>query len=308
MASELMTYPITYIKLNGKRPHVHINSKFSICAYCAESIQDDDKIIHENKQFCSIECVSNWKRINSTRIQETCSDIKICFACAVQINNEVFCTYDGNNFCSEDCYKNWEKKDLLNKCKSGEISYLDLPKELRDKERNSNAHKCISKTCPECGTIFYTASYYGEDKKKYCSKRCSKIALKRSIDKNWWKTFGWMSSNWKGGISNGIYCQKFNADLRRRVRAFFGNKCFLCGKPQSENPKKLAVHHVNYNKNACCDSSRVLLVPLCEVASECAGWKAGNYEKPNFYLMACEYRSVEEYIECLGITKEGINV
>lgn len=57
------------------------------------------------------------------------------------------------------------------------------------------------------------------------------------------------------------YCEKWNEDLRERVRAFFGYRCVECGAPQ--NGRKLAVHHVWYNKKACCDDTPRSLVPLC---------------------------------------------
>lgn len=57
------------------------------------------------------------------------------------------------------------------------------------------------------------------------------------------------------------YCEKFNKDLKERVRAFFGYCCLECGTPQ--NGKSLHVHHVWYNKKACCDDTPRSLVPLC---------------------------------------------
>lgn len=57
------------------------------------------------------------------------------------------------------------------------------------------------------------------------------------------------------------YCEKWTPELRERVRAFFGYKCVECGEPQ--NGKKLDVHHVYYNKKACCDDTPRALVALC---------------------------------------------
>ena len=165
---------------------------------------------------------------------------------------------------------------LLLKCRAGEISFLDLPKEVRDRETGikKTAYKCNSVECPVCGTIFYTSSSFGESR-KYCSERCIRVAMKPIWKKNGILNTGWLSKHWQGGVKYGEYCSKFNADLKRRVREFFGNKCFLCGKHQEENPRRLAVHHVNYNKNTCCDSSKVMLVPLCQ---ECHGKTNQNRE------------------------------
>ncbi len=57
------------------------------------------------------------------------------------------------------------------------------------------------------------------------------------------------------------YCEKFNKSLKERVRAFFGYICLECGSPQ--NGQALHVHHVWYNKKACCDDTPRSLVPLC---------------------------------------------
>lgn len=72
---------------------------------------------------------------------------------------------------------------------------------------------------------------------------------------------GEMSPNWKGGISFEPYCPKFNDRFKERVRDFFGRVCVECGTP--ENGKKLAVHHVNFDKMTCCDGVRPLFVALC---------------------------------------------
>ncbi|MEI6243394.1 MAG: hypothetical protein WCP39_08360 [Chlamydiota bacterium] len=63
------------------------------------------------------------------------------------------------------------------------------------------------------------------------------------------KTFiGENNPSWTGGSK--VYCEKWNADFRRRIRAFFDNQCAECGTPQNE--KLLHCHHVYYDKKACC--------------------------------------------------------
>ena len=68
---------------------------------------------------------------------------------------------------------------------------------------------------------------------------------------------------YKGGISNLPYCEKFDEDLKERVRDFFNGCCYVCGVGQSELGQKLDVHHVNYNKMVCCNDVKPLFVPLC---------------------------------------------
>jgi hypothetical protein len=57
------------------------------------------------------------------------------------------------------------------------------------------------------------------------------------------------------------YCEKFNRNLKNRVRAYFGYKCFECG--VSPTTSDLDVHHIHYNKKTCCDGSPHDMIPLC---------------------------------------------
>ena len=111
----------------------------------------------------------------------------------------------------------------------------------------------IEKTCPVCGKVFYTKpGYIKSGKGIYCSPECRGIAQR-----------GENSPNWKGGLSFEPYCILFNNEFKERVRAFFDNKCAVCGKTKEENGRSLCIHHVNYDKKTCCNDSERLFVPLC---------------------------------------------
>jgi len=66
---------------------------------------------------------------------------------------------------------------------------------------------------------------------------------------------------WKGGVSFEPYCIKFNDEFKERVREFFNHHCVECGKPQTK--ERLLVHHVNFDKQTCCNDNIPLFVPLC---------------------------------------------
>ena len=74
---------------------------------------------------------------------------------------------------------------------------------------------------------------------------------------------------WEGFSTDKKYCEKFDVDCKERNRDKYNRRCFLCGKPESENitslgdHKKLSVHHVDMNKNQGCDGHEWKLVPLC---------------------------------------------
>jgi hypothetical protein len=90
------------------------------------------------------------------------------------------------------------------------------------------------------------------------TRRTPETRMKQSIAQQ-----GERGSNWRGGLSFEPYCPKFNEDLRRRIRAFFDHRCVACGKTTEENIRKLSCHHVEYNKQACCDGKPVQFAALC---------------------------------------------
>lgn len=70
--------------------------------------------------------------------------------------------------------------------------------------------------------------------------------------------------NWKGGLMFLPYCHKFNDEFKRRVRTFFNNECIICGKSSNDDRRELCVHHVDYNKQTCCDDSKPCFAALCQ--------------------------------------------
>jgi len=74
--------------------------------------------------------------------------------------------------------------------------------------------------------------------------------------------FGELNPSWRGGISYGKYCKKFNDEFKEYIRNKFNRTCYICGK--SEESRKLHVHHIDYNKNSICNGKSWAFVPLCQ--------------------------------------------
>jgi len=110
------------------------------------------------------------------------------------------------------------------------------------------------------GNPFFGKHHTQESKDKISSSNKGKLGMK--LDKN---------PNWRGGTSFEPYCNKFNKEFKERVRSFWGYKCGICGKPERENKNrrggdggKLDVHHVTYEKDACCNNkTKQYFIPLC---------------------------------------------
>ncbi len=105
------------------------------------------------------------------------------------------------------------------------------------------------------------------------------IGIPRSLETRKNISLGHMgpkNHNWRGGISKQLYCEKWTPELRNRIRAFFNYECILCGKSQEENKCLLSCHHVEYDKNACCDNKIVHFAALCK---SCHGKTSHNRER-----------------------------
>jgi hypothetical protein len=74
---------------------------------------------------------------------------------------------------------------------------------------------------------------------------------------------------WYGNVtydSDPQYCEKWTHGFRERVRAAFNYTCQFpgCGYIWKHGDKRLAVHHINYRKDSCCNPNvRPLFIPVC---------------------------------------------
>ena len=151
----------------------------------------------------------------------------------------------------------------------------------------------VEKICPICGKVFYTTPC---DIKKgwgiYCSRKCKSMSLT-----------GEHSPQWKGGISFEPYCILFNKEFKERVRAFWGNKCPVCGKIEEESRKALCVHHVGYDKEVCCNDNERLFVPLCRSCHAKTNTNRDEWEEYFTHMISIHggkcYYTKEEYEEIM---------
>ena len=70
-------------------------------------------------------------------------------------------------------------------------------------------------------------------------------------------------NNWNGFAINSPYCYKFNDECREKNRNKYNYKCFICDKNESNNGKKLSVHHIDMSKSQGCNGEKWKLVPVC---------------------------------------------
>ena len=117
------------------------------------------------------------------------------------------------------------------------------------------------RTLPEETRAKVSASLMGHKGVKHTEESKQKMRL-AALAAN---RCGARNPNWRGGQSFEPYCPKWNTNLRDRIRAFFDDRCVLCGNPGSVQKRKLSCHHVEYNKAACCDGKPVHFAALCGI-------------------------------------------
>lgn len=163
--------------------------------------------------------------------------------------------------------------------------------ETKQKIREGNLGKVISEeTKQKMSKSIKEALNDSDVREKLRKGRLGKKHSEETKDKlsklNSGKT-GELSPAWKGGISFEPYCQKFNNDLKERVREYFDRKCYVCDKTEEKNGRKLDVHHVNYNKMMCCNDVKPLFVPLCRRHNAIANFNRESWEE--FFTVSLEY-------------------
>ena len=173
-------------------------------------------------------------------------------------------------FCSKECANEGKKKTVVRICKVCGKEFKIYECETRKGKGYYCSYKCsngtkrnrVARTCQFCGKEFERRkSWTNGNQGKFCSLECKILGQQYLI--------GPLNPNYKPDTQR-KYCEKWTPDLRKRVRVFFNNTCVMCGIHQEDHftksgkHKLLHVHHINYNKNQCCDESIPrLLVPLC---------------------------------------------
>ena len=165
----------------------------------------------------------------------------ICEICGTEIPIWPSLIKRGNGrFCSPACYAKWQSKHR------------------RGKDSFKWQGGKIMQICEICGTKFpVNPSLIKYGFGRFCSPKCKQKWMSENFS-------GENHPNWKGGISFGKYCSKFNNKFKEYIRDKFGRICFLCSKTEEGEGRKLSVHHVNYNKGCGCDGDETCqFVPLC---------------------------------------------
>jgi len=215
------------------------------------------------------------------RICDNCNDIKIlefrgysdiCRKCSYSSRIKIICNQCGatiyriksgirnHNFCNINCKAKWQSENLNKEnhpgWKGGDIKLIcDWCGSIIYKKRTQiyNHNFCNQ----DCKAKWQVRNLKGEsnpfwDRHHTEESKRDMSATKQGLPHNVWVCF----------MTEQKYCSLFNTKFKEQIRNFYNRRCFLCGKTEKENGKRLSVHHVNYDKNCLC-GLRCEFVPLC---------------------------------------------
>lgn len=241
--------------------------------------------------YCSLECRDNGRTTKVERVCQVCGKVFYVWASVIKKG--------GGIYCSRKCKGIGQTTMVERVCPvCGKVFYT-WPSFIEKGEGIYCSRECsgigittkVERVCPICGKVFSVAPSqikYGNG--IYCSRICMGMAHR-----------GENAPTWKGGISYEPYCILFNKEFKERVRAFWGNKCPICGKTEEECGKAHSVHHVGYDKEVCCNDNERLFVPLCPSCHSKTNHNREEWEEYFTYLISIHggkcYYTKEEYAE-----------
>lgn len=169
--------------------------------------------------------------------------------------------YKHHHYCHTD-----KAKEIVKKTHKGKTNSQKTRKKMgkskkgnqsRKGKHNTLEHNQIIRECM-LGNKHGLGKIPSKEKRDKISKASQKIRKEHPE-----RFSGENAANWQGGISFEPYCSKFNFALKEKVRDTYNRRCYLCGKTEEENGRRLDVHHIDGNKKQGCNSKHFELIPLC---------------------------------------------
>jgi len=182
--------------------------------------------ITENRKFCSNKCVGKYHTGEKHHSYNLDKRVRKCEYCGKEF--EVNCISLSTKYCCREC---------MGKAQRGENHWMWKGDELLF-------------ICDNCGVEYRDDSIkQKQNAHHFCSQKCNTEFM-----------VGEKHPCWRGGLTYIDYPQEFNESLKEQIRDRDNRVCQMCLMTETENGKKLQVHHIDWNKQ---NSDPLNLISLC---------------------------------------------
>jgi len=190
------------------------------------------------QRFCSHSCYWKWLHEFGPHGDELpWSKAKVTIICKYcGKETQVRPSWRKKIFCNSTCYAKW------------------LSEEIRGKKHHNWKPK-VQKICLICGKSFETHFAY-QNRRKFCSFSCYHKWISLNVR-------GERHPNWNNGSSFEPYSPEFNKQLKELIRMRDGYACRKCGRLEILGPKKLCIHHIDYDKKNSLPDNLITLCDRC---------------------------------------------
>jgi endogenous inhibitor of DNA gyrase (YacG/DUF329 family) len=222
------------------------------CAWCGADIERIPANLSDERNFCDRECNGAWMSANNTGKDHPSWDggkvTVSCTNCGETIERTPGHLGSGErgHFCCRECYGEWMSKNLTGKDNPTWVEKLEL-------------------TCDYCGAEFerYECDMVGE--MTFCQGQCQKDWISENVN-------GKDHPLFQGGSHP--YGPGFTDAKKEQVRERQDRVCAGCGEPESDQRRRLAVHHIQKAREIPDEAERndtSNLVALCDSCH--MGWE-----------------------------------
>lgn len=226
----------------------------------------------KKNKYCSKRCAYTHRTIiaMSKKKNKLCKQCNSCFI--PKIKTHQFCSrscafnsYKGKfiKFNCDFCKKNVEKKEFNYNLSRTHFCSSKCFNNHRNKFGKKKEYHCVI-----CKIIF--KSYFKNQ--IFCSHQCY-IQYRND---NYHLFSKEKAPNWRGGKSFELYSEQFDNRMRRKIRCRDNHCCQICGLYEPTLKKKLAVHHIDYNKQ---NNHPINLISLCSSCHAKTGFNRKDWEK-----------------------------
>lgn len=215
----------TVAGMKGHHKRIHGESIAGIeiqCVWCGETKRRrPNEVKRSGKLFCSTECRGNWDSEHyhgENHPNWEGGDVEVsCDWCGQTTEvRPVVANRKGHNFCSRQCTGAWRTEHL-----SGENHPLTTRVEV---------------TCTNCGASKWAKQHVAEENTNhFCNYSCMGEWLSEYQS-------GEKHPSWEGGMFP--YGTGWDKQKRELIRNRQNRHCASCGKHESENGRRLDVHHI----------------------------------------------------------------